>query len=101
MTWSLKNVTGSDIIANRAQPLRLFALSPPEVCPSKYLVTFPTRKVLALLIYLAINVVQPCEHLSALLRPETSTEYSHNSLRNILGQISQLLRSLFAECYYR
>ena len=42
-------------MADQAIPLHLYALGPPEVRLGENLVTFPTRKTLALLIYLAIE----------------------------------------------
>lgn len=62
------------------------ALGPPEVHLGEHLVTFPTRKTLALLIYLAIEAgLQPREHLATLLWPEATPERSYASLRNTLG----------------
>ncbi len=53
---------------------------------------FPTRKTLALLIYLAIEArLQPREHLAALLWPDASSERSHASLRNTLGHLQMAL----------
>ena len=74
-------------------PLRLFALGPPEVRLGDRPLAFPTRKTLALLIYLAIEAkFQPREHLAALLWPESSAERSHASLRNTLGRLQTALR---------
>ncbi len=57
------------------------------------LVTFPTRKTLALLIYLAIESrPQPREALATLLWPEASPERSHASLRNTLDHLHTALR---------
>ena len=57
------------------------------------LVTFPTRKTLALLIYLAIESgAQPRETLATLLWPEASPERSHGSLRNTLDHLQTALR---------
>ncbi|MBI5959599.1 MAG: AAA family ATPase [Chloroflexi bacterium] len=54
--------------------------------------TFPTRKTLALLIYLALEGgSQPREHLATLLWPEASPERSHASLRNTLGHLQTTL----------
>ena len=51
-------------MADHSLPLRLWALGPPEVHLGDNLATFPTRKTLALLIYLAIEAgAQPREHL--------------------------------------
>jgi hypothetical protein len=55
-------------MADQIPVLHIFALRPPKVRLGKHLLSFPTRKTLALLIYLAINVgLQPREHLAALL----------------------------------
>ena len=59
-------------------PLRLSALGPPEVRLGDRPLAFPTRKTLALLIYLAIEAeFQPREHLATLLWPEASPERSY------------------------
>ncbi|MFZ2097392.1 MAG: hypothetical protein WAV05_12215, partial [Anaerolineales bacterium] len=72
-------------MADQVLPLHLSALGPPEVRLGDNLVTFPTRKTLALLIYLAIESgPQPRDALAALLWPEASPERSHGSLRNTL-----------------
>jgi hypothetical protein len=50
-------------MANPTLTLRLFALGPPEARLGERLLVFPTRKTLALLIYLAIEArAQPREH---------------------------------------
>jgi len=68
-------------------------LGPPEVRVGAKLLTFPTRKTLALLIYLALEGgEQPREHLAALLWPESSPARSHASLRNTLGHLQSALR---------
>ena len=68
-------------------------LGPPEVRLGAKRVTFPTRKTLALLIYLAVEGgEQPREHLAALLWPESSPERSYGSLRNTLGHLQSALR---------
>jgi DNA-binding SARP family transcriptional activator len=80
-------------MADQALPLHLYALGPPEVHLGEILVKFPTRKTLALLIYLAIESgPQPREHLAALLWPEASPERSHASLRNTLDHLQTALR---------
>jgi DNA-binding SARP family transcriptional activator len=57
------------------------------------LLVFPTRKILALLIYLAVEGGQhPREHLATMLWPESNTERSHASLRNTLGHLQSALR---------
>jgi DNA-binding SARP family transcriptional activator len=56
-------------------------------------VIFSTRKTQALLIYLAVESgLQPREHLTTLLWPESSPERSHASLRNTLGHLQRALR---------
>ena len=73
--------------------LRLVALGPPEVHLDGSLLAFPTRKTLALLIYLAVEAnPQPREHLAALLWPEANPERSYASLRNTLGHLQTALR---------
>lgn len=80
-------------MADEAIPLHLYALGPPEVRLGDNLVTFPTRKTLALLIYLAVEPAsQPRESLAALLWPEASSERSHGSLRNTLDHLQSALR---------
>jgi DNA-binding SARP family transcriptional activator len=74
-------------------PLRLVALGPPEVHMGDSLLAFPTRKTLALLIYLAVEAgPQPREHLAALLWPEAKPERSYASLRNTLGHLQTAWR---------
>lgn len=73
--------------------LHLFALGPPEVRLGEKLLTFPTRKTMALLVYLAVESgSQPREHLATLLWPEAKPERSHASLRNTLGHLQTSLR---------
>jgi DNA-binding SARP family transcriptional activator len=80
-------------VADQTLPLHILALGPPEVRLGDNLVTFPTRKTLALLFYLAIEArAQPREHLAALLWPESSPERSHASLRNTLDHLQTTLR---------
>jgi len=72
--------------------LRIFALGPPEVRLGKHLVTFPTRKTLAILVYLAIERgMQPRERLATLLWPESSPERGYANLRNTLGRLQKSL----------
>jgi DNA-binding SARP family transcriptional activator len=57
------------------------------------LVTFPTHKTLALLIYLAIEPgLHPREYLATLLWPEANSERSYASLRNTLSHLHATLR---------
>ena len=74
-------------------PLQLFTLGPPEVRLGESLLSFPTRKTLALMIYLVVESgQQPREHLAALLWPESSAGRSRASLRNTLGRLQTVLR---------
>ena len=80
-------------MADPPLPLRLFALGPPEVRLGETLLTFPTRKTLALLIYLGVEAgLQPREQLAALLWPEANPERSHANLRNTLDHLKTVLR---------
>ncbi len=80
-------------MADLLLPLHLYALGPPEVRLGENPVTFPTRKTLALLIYLAIESgPQPREALATLLWPEASPKRSHASLRNTLDHLQTTLR---------
>ncbi len=90
---SLKIVTRGFALADQAIPLHIYALGPPEVRLGEHMVSFPTRKTLALLIFLAIESdPQPRETLAALLWPEASPEHSHGSLRNTLDHLQTALR---------
>ncbi len=87
-------------MADQTLPLHLFALGPPEVRLGENLLTFPTRKTLALLFYLALEAgAQPREHLAALLWPEASPERSHASLRNTLGHLQTVLRQASGQAH--
>ena len=80
-------------MADKMLPLRLFTLGVPEVRLGESLVTFPTRKTLALLIYLAVEAgAHSRQHLATLLWPEANPERSHASLRNTLGHLQTALR---------
>ena len=93
MRWSLKSVTRNLIVSGNAQPLHLYLLGPPEARLGETPLVFPTRKTLALLIYLALEGgSQPREHLAALFWPESTTERSYASLRNTLGHLQTALR---------
>jgi DNA-binding SARP family transcriptional activator len=82
-------------MTDQTPALHICALGPPRVHLGEYLVTFPTRKTLALLIYLAVEAgLQPREHLAALLWPEASPERSHASLRNTLSRLHASLRQV-------
>src|SRR3972149_10814302 len=93
ITWSLKSVTRSAKVASQASQLHLHLLGPPEVRLGEKLLTFPTRKTLALLIYLALEGgPQPREHLAALLWPESNPDRSRASLRSTLNRLLSSLR---------
>jgi len=80
-------------MADQIPVLHIFTLGPPKVRLGKHLLSFPTCKMLALLIYLAINVgLQPREHLAALLWLESSPEHSHASLRHTLAHQQTIFR---------
>lgn len=73
--------------------LQLLLLGPPEVRLGAKPLTFPTRKSLALLIYLALEEgPQPRERLAALLWPESSPDRSRASLRSDLNRLQSSLR---------
>ncbi|GAC1385459.1 MAG: AAA family ATPase [Herpetosiphon sp.] len=64
----------------------------PEVRCRSERVTFPTRKTLALLSYLAVEGgVQPRERIIALLWPESSTHLGRASLRKALAYLREAL----------
>jgi DNA-binding SARP family transcriptional activator len=80
-------------VADPTPVLHILALGPPVVRLDDRLVTFPTRKTLALLVYLVIEGdMQPREHLATLLWPESSPERSHANLRNTLNHLQTTLR---------
>jgi DNA-binding SARP family transcriptional activator len=81
------------MLTDLSLPLQLLTLGSPEVRLGGSLLAFPTRKTLALLIYLAVEGgMQPREHLAAMLWPESSPERSHASLRNTLSHLQISLR---------
>ena len=93
MTMSLKSVTRVHKMGDQAIQLQIYALGPSEVCLGEYLVTFPTRKTLALLIFLTLeSVAEPPEALADILWPEASPERHHASLRNTLDHLQTSLR---------
>lgn len=80
-------------MAKRSSQLHLRLLGPVEVGLGESVLTFPTRKTLALLIYLSLEAgEQPREHLATLLWPESNPERSYASLRNTLGHLQAALR---------
>jgi DNA-binding SARP family transcriptional activator len=75
--------------------LHLNLMGPPEVRLGDRSLAFPTRKTLALLIYLALaNGQQPRELLAALLWPESNQDRSYASLRNTLSHLKSVLRDV-------
>jgi DNA-binding SARP family transcriptional activator len=73
--------------------LHLLLLGPPEVRLGDRALRFPTRKTLALLVYLALESgAHQREHLVNLFYPESSAERSHANLRNTLGRLQSVLR---------
>lgn len=73
--------------------LHLLLLGPPEVRLGAGPLTFPTRKTLALLAYLALEPgPQPRERLAALFWPDVSAARSYGSLRNTLSHLQTALR---------
>lgn len=77
-----------------ASQLHLNLLGPPEVRWGGKLLTFPTRKTAALLIYLALEAgEQPRERLAALFWPESSPKRSLASTRNTLSHLQSTLRA--------
>ncbi|MFZ6030589.1 MAG: ATP-binding protein [Chloroflexota bacterium] len=80
-------------MASETSQLSLNLLGPPEVRLGGRLLAFPTRKALALLIYLTLEKgPQPRQHLATLLWPESSPERSLASLRNDLNRLQAALR---------
>jgi DNA-binding SARP family transcriptional activator len=76
-----------------ASQLHLQLLGPPDVRLGDKLLVFPTRKTLALLIYLALEAgEQPREHLATLFWPDSNPARSYASLRNTLGHLQLALR---------
>src|SRR3954447_10569391 len=92
MMASLNSVTRSPV-PRPITILRLALLGPPEASLLKRALTFPTRKTLALLAYLAVEGgEQSREHLAALLWPEATTARTHASLPNPLAHLHGALR---------
>src|SRR3954447_26025577 len=72
--------------------LHLFGM--PEVRQAGRVLSFPTRKALALLLYLANeDGAQSRERIAALLWPESDEERSRGALRSTLGLLRATLRS--------
>ena len=73
--------------------LSLHLLGMPEVRQTGRVLGFPTRKALALLIYLATeDGAQSRERIAALLWPESDEERSRGALRSTLGLLRAVLR---------
>jgi DNA-binding SARP family transcriptional activator len=80
-------------MADKSRVLKIFAFGPPEVRLGEHLVTFPTRKTLAMLIYLANEpVLYSRDHLATMFWPEATPERSYASLRNTLNHLQIALR---------
>jgi len=72
--------------------LHLAFLGTPEVRHAERVLTFPTRKALALLIYLVTKEsLHPREKLTALLWPESDEEHGRMALRRTLALLRQSL----------
>ena len=93
MMMRLKSVTWSNQVSDSTAELHLYLLGPPEVRLGDMVLSFPTRKTLALLVYLALEGRQlPREHLASLFWPESTSERSYASLRNTLLHLQNALR---------
>lgn len=72
--------------------LRLSFLGSPEVWYGQQALTFATRKVLALLIYLAVEEgLHPREKLATLFWPESDPVHGRGALRTTLGHLRRAL----------
>src|SRR4051794_20568965 len=72
--------------------LSLALLGAPEVRHDGILLTFPTRKVLALLIYLAVEGGQQSrDKLTALFWPDSDAEHARLAFRRTLALLRQTL----------
>ena len=77
--------------------LRIQALGVPEAHLEGMLLHFPTKKALALLLYLAVTgTPQPREHLAALFWPDREDERARSTLRSTLRLLRQTLTSGYA-----
>jgi DNA-binding SARP family transcriptional activator/tetratricopeptide (TPR) repeat protein len=75
--------------------LRLSFLGSPEVWCGEQIVTFPTRKALALLVYLAVEGgLQPREKLLALFWPDSDLTRGRGALRTTLAYLRRALDAL-------
>lgn len=80
--------------------LNLALLGTPEFRRNGHPVNFPTRKALALLIYLAVERrAVPRERITALLWPESNSELGRASLRKALTYLRQALDPNNSEAY--
>ena len=74
------------------EPLTIHLLGSPEVTLGRRPLSFPTRKVLALFIYLVVEGGQPSrETLMALLWPESPSEKAAVTLRGTLSRLRKAL----------
>ena len=77
--------------------LRIQALGVPEAHLEGTPLHFPTKKALALLLYLAVTgTPQPREHLAALFWPDREDERARSTLRSTLRLLRQTLTSGYA-----
>jgi len=75
------------------KPLTIHLLGNPEVTLDRQLLSFPTRKVLALLIYLVVEGGRISrEKLMALLWPESAPEKAAGTLRGSLSRLRKALQ---------
>src|SRR5438105_1775350 len=73
--------------------LRLALLGTPEVRHAEEVLTFPTRKTLALLVYLAVEKgLHTRDKLTAFFWPESDVMRGPAPLRNTLGHLRSVLR---------
>lgn len=75
--------------------LRLSFLGPPEVLYAGQALTFPTRKALALLVYLAVEGgIHPREKLLALFWPDSNPGRGRGTLRTTLAYLRRALNTV-------
>ncbi|PWG74829.1 hypothetical protein DF186_15860, partial [Enterococcus hirae] len=75
------------------EPLTMRLLGNPQVTVGQQPLSFPTRKVLALLIYLVVEGGQHSrETLIALLWPESAPEKATVTLRGALSRLRRVLQ---------
>src|SRR6266705_4947001 len=84
------NCTG--MLEDCMSALKITLLGPPEVCHRDHRLTFPERKVLALLAYLAAERgMQERQKLTRLLWPESDMAHGRTALRITLLQLRHIL----------